>query len=223
MPPDIEDGRPGERAATSRNDNQDSRYSPSSLSPPSVSPTSATAVFPEEEWPDMLHCAPCGRWWEPYWFQSAVCRCGLVGVDSVPKAEVAPDPDDDRPQLYRDFFPLRTATDPDQRTAFDREFFPLRKTMPRRTLTPGTALPPRLLLARLDGIVKHLEGHTEGSRNHALHWSACRFGEMLAAGELNDPQAAADTLTSVALAIGLDPREINGTIVSGFKSSGVVV
>ena len=46
---------------------------------------------------------------------------------------------------------------------------------------------------------------------------------MIADGHLPDAARAADVLSSVALEIGLDPREVVGTIDSGLRTYGVVV
>jgi hypothetical protein len=93
--------------------------------------------------------------------------------------------------------------------------------------SPGTAssVPSRPGLARprFEGLLRHLSEAKEGTRNDRLHWVSCRAGEMLANGELRDPVLTADLLTDVAHAIGLDPREVRGTIRSGFSKSGVAL
>ncbi len=127
----------------------------------------------------------------------------LPVVEPPPAPVVNDDPDDDRPEFLRRFFPLRRT--------------------PKVTATPGTPVSPQLLPARLDGILAKLSNTPEGGRNAMLYWSACRFGEMLAAGELSDPRAAADTLAQVAVDIGLTPSETIGSIASGFRNSGVTV
>jgi len=87
---------------------------------------------------------------------------------------------------------------------------------------PGSSIVPSgNPVGRLRGLLSALNDAPEGSRNATLHWAACRVGEMLAVGELPDGQQAADTLAQVALATGLDPREVRGTIRSGFATSGV--
>lgn len=98
-------------------------------------------------------------------------------------------------------------------------FMTERRSRPR-TRTPGARSHAR---ARLLGVLKTLGDTTEGSRNATLHWSACRVAEMVVAGELPDPGAAADALADVAYSIGLDRSEVPGTIRSGFRENGVVV
>jgi hypothetical protein len=62
---------------------------------------------------------------------------------------------------------------------------------------------------------------TQGRRNDALHWCACRLGVMLAARELHDAQRAADVLAQVAATTGLPDHEIRATIRSGLDTYGV--
>jgi hypothetical protein len=97
----------------------------------------------------------------------------------------------------------------------DQPLFPRNENQPRPT-TPSGDVP-----ARLRGLLRHLNGATKGVRNDRLHWVSCRVGDMIANGELDDPQAAADALTDIALAIGLTASETAGTIRSGFRSAGV--
>lgn len=96
------------------------------------------------------------------------------------------------------------------------------KPRPTVARAPGRLVPRRVVVARFDGLVHNLRGAAVGERNPRLHWVACRVGEMLAAGELPDAGLAADALATVALEIGLDPREVVGTIKSGFGASGVI-
>lgn len=74
---------------------------------------------------------------------------------------------------------------------------------------------------RIQGLLRTLNHAPEGQRNATLHWVACRLGEMVVAGELPDPQRAADALAKVAEGTGLGPSEVRGTIRSGLSKSGV--
>lgn len=76
---------------------------------------------------------------------------------------------------------------------------------------------------RLRGLLRTMNDAQVGTRNATLHWVACRVGEMIATGELPDARQAADVLAQIALGTGLDPREVPGTIRSGFSKSGVQV
>ena len=132
-----------------------------------------------------------------------------------------PDRDDNRPLFLRVARPRLTRPDDDpddNRPRFMRELRPRRRPGPYTPPTTGTSGD---VGRRLTGILTHLNQATVGARNATLHWFACRVGEMIAAGELHDPDAAADALADVALGIGLDPREVRGTIRSGFRTSGV--
>jgi hypothetical protein len=93
----------------------------------------------------------------------------------------------------------------------------------RRIRTPGRASSPASVRRRLAGLLRTVNAATEPGRNTILHWAACRVGEMLACGELTDPDWAVDVLTQVGLRTGLHPREVSGTIRSGLRASGVTV
>src|SRR5262249_1135818 len=66
----------------------------------------------------------------------------------------------------------------------------------------------------LRGALRVLAGAKEGERNHALYWTACRMGEAVRAGAINEQQAL-DLLTLVGRQVGLLDREIFITARSG--------
>src|SRR5262249_61922978 len=68
----------------------------------------------------------------------------------------------------------------------------------------------------LRGALRVLAGAEEGERNHALYWTACRMGEAVRAGAINEQQAL-DLLTLVGRQVGLLDREIFITARSGIK------
>lgn len=70
--------------------------------------------------------------------------------------------------------------------------------------------------ASLRGALRVLAGAKEGERNHALFWTACRMGEAVRAGAINEQQAL-DLLTSVGRSVGLLGREIAVTSRSGIQ------
>ncbi|MDA2805729.1 bifunctional DNA primase/polymerase [Nocardiopsis suaedae] len=77
---------------------------------------------------------------------------------------------------------------------------------------------------RLRGLVDTVLDSQEGGRNAALHWAACKAGEMVARGEITE-QVAYDALAAAAQHTGLPLREIgtgphNGTIGSGLRKGG---
>lgn len=120
--------------------------------------------------------------------------------------EVYHDPDDDRPEYLRVLFPRPKPRTPTPGGFATVNGYGARSGKPE---------------ARLAGVLRTLNAATEGERNARLHWAACRVGDMLAAGELADEGRATDALEAVALAIGLTPREVSGTIRSGLASGGV--
>jgi Bifunctional DNA primase/polymerase, N-terminal len=77
----------------------------------------------------------------------------------------------------------------------------------------GTAMHPRLL-----GVVEAVLNGTPGDRNGPLFWAACRAGEMVAAGQL-DQAAAEDVLLQAAVDAGLrgGEAEARRTIASGLR------
>lgn len=71
---------------------------------------------------------------------------------------------------------------------------------------------------RLAGLVQTVMDAYEGTRNARLHWSACRAGEMVAAGLL-PLEVAVDALLLAAEAVGLDAAESRATVRSGLCST----
>jgi|SRR5262245_30617307 len=70
--------------------------------------------------------------------------------------------------------------------------------------------------ASLRGALRVLAGAKEGERNTALYWTACRMGEAIRSGTINEQQAL-DLLTSVGRQVGLSDREIAVTSCSGIR------
>jgi hypothetical protein len=70
--------------------------------------------------------------------------------------------------------------------------------------------------ASLRGALGVLAGAKEGERNHALFWTACRMGEAIAAGTINEQQAI-DLLTITGRQVGLSDHEIRATTRSAFR------
>lgn len=98
-----------------------------------------------------------------------------------------------------------------------------RDRAPRVPTSSGPRQRSGSIQARLTGLLRTVNAAPEGMRNDALHWAACRAGEMVAAGEVAGAERVADALAQVAAGTGLDPKEIRGTIRSGFAKSGVSV
>jgi hypothetical protein len=63
----------------------------------------------------------------------------------------------------------------------------------------------------LRGILGVVARATEGERNNALYWAACRFADSTL-----DPSAAYALLLDAAHRIGLPPTEARATIGSAF-------
>ena len=84
-------------------------------------------------------------------------------------------------------------------------------------LLPKPAPPPAPLHQRgrsIDGVLRAVAGAAEGARNAVLHWSACRLGEQVRAGQLGVSEAES-LLVAAAAAAGLDEREARTTARSG--------
>jgi bifunctional DNA primase/polymerase-like protein len=71
--------------------------------------------------------------------------------------------------------------------------------------------------AGLEGPARFVAQAPRGTRNHALHWAACRAGEMVARREISE-EAANATLTAAAAASGLAGSEVANTIASGLRA-----
>ncbi|MFC9087056.1 bifunctional DNA primase/polymerase [Nocardiopsis dassonvillei] len=90
---------------------------------------------------------------------------------------------------------------------------------PVRPLTPRAF--DRASRGRLRGLVQTVLDAPEGNRNDALHWAACKAGELVTTGEITEQQAY-DALSAAGLQIGLTVAEIgrdahHGTIGSGIR------
>ncbi len=70
--------------------------------------------------------------------------------------------------------------------------------------------------ARLHAILDLVASSKEGERNRLVFWAACRFAEMIAAGEIDQGVGAIafDDLMTAAAQCGLPAREIQATIKS---------
>jgi hypothetical protein len=71
--------------------------------------------------------------------------------------------------------------------------------------------------AALDGELARLLAAPVGQRNATLNKAAFRLAQAAASGGL-DPEATKDRLRAAALSIGLEPREVDATIASGWKA-----
>jgi hypothetical protein len=69
------------------------------------------------------------------------------------------------------------------------------------------------------GLFGRMATAAEGERNTMLHWCAARIGDDVRAGRADEHDAydALDQLHAVAVRAGLDDREIDRTIRSGFR------
>jgi Bifunctional DNA primase/polymerase, N-terminal len=70
--------------------------------------------------------------------------------------------------------------------------------------------------ASIRGALGVLANASEGERNHALYWTACRMGEAIHAGTITEAQAL-DLLTITGRDVGLPEWEIIRTAQSGIK------
>lgn len=71
--------------------------------------------------------------------------------------------------------------------------------------------------AALQGEIRNLLGTTEGGRNNQLNISALKLGGLVASGHLNETEVV-DSLIRTAAQIGLEAREIRGTVRSGMNA-----
>jgi hypothetical protein len=70
--------------------------------------------------------------------------------------------------------------------------------------------------ASLPGIVRTIERAVEGTRNSILFWGACRLGEFVRVGLVDEPWAA-ELLLLAAQRCGLPANEATRTIMSGLR------
>lgn len=98
----------------------------------------------------------------------------------------------------------------------------LARIRPERPTRPAVPLRPAHgnVRGRLAGLVQLVLDATEGERNARLHWAACRAGEMVAAGEV-DEQVVVDVLHRAALEVGLTSSEAVGAGYGGTIHSGL--
>ena len=82
------------------------------------------------------------------------------------------------------------------------------------------AQPREHVRRRLAGLIATVVEACPGERNVKLHWAACRAGELVASGELDEDVAVA-LLQDAAATAGLRPSEFGdatrGTIASGMR------
>jgi hypothetical protein len=90
--------------------------------------------------------------------------------------------------------------------------------IPRRK--PAAAPPAGDVANSVLGVLRVVREAPTGQRNSCLFWAACRLGEKIAAGGL-DESSAADLLHSAAAACGLPESEAERTIRSGLNAGGV--
>jgi hypothetical protein len=90
---------------------------------------------------------------------------------------------------------------------------------PPEHLTVPTPRVPAAASARMRGLVEHVRHAQPGDRNGPLFWAACRAGELVTAGEI-DQAAAERLLVQAALDAGLrgGEREAQNTVASGLRA-----
>ncbi len=69
---------------------------------------------------------------------------------------------------------------------------------------------------QIDGIMNTVRRATVGGRNSALHWAACRCGELVTTGFMTIIDAN-NLLYQAGQAAGLDEREVKNTVASGMR------
>ena len=77
-------------------------------------------------------------------------------------------------------------------------------------------LDPSIMEPQYQSVLVKLSNAGEGERNHTLNTCAYMIGQMVQGGGV-DYQRAYTDLTHTALSIGLDPQEIQATVLSGHK------
>jgi hypothetical protein len=73
---------------------------------------------------------------------------------------------------------------------------------------------------RVEAVLRRVLDATDGSRNSLLHWAACRLGEMVTLGEV-DEASAIDALYTAGRHIGLEHGELVGGGNAGTIHSGL--
>jgi hypothetical protein len=94
---------------------------------------------------------------------------------------------------------------------------------PCRPAFRSDAMAPGITHARLRGVVERVLSSQPGNRNGPLFWAACRAGEMVAAGQV-DQTTAERVLIGAALEAGLrgGEPEARRTVASGLRRGGAV-
>lgn len=77
---------------------------------------------------------------------------------------------------------------------------------------------PQQCINSLTGIVRTIINAGEGSRNQALYWAACRIGELIQQGAINE-QAAYALLVEAGAQVGLPNHEAYATAKSGIMAA----
>lgn len=72
--------------------------------------------------------------------------------------------------------------------------------------------------AALDALVTEMDSAIEGKRNDTLNTNAFRVGQLVADGLIIDAEGALDALRAAADRVGLDAREVDRTIRSGYHA-----
>jgi hypothetical protein len=96
------------------------------------------------------------------------------------------------------------------------------KLLPKPPPSPPCPTPSSLLVPRVwspSGLVRFMTTCPEGKRNHVLYWAAWRLAEhRLAGAPIAD---ALEQLNAAAVASGLRPLAVDGTIKSALVKAGV--
>ena len=78
-------------------------------------------------------------------------------------------------------------------------------------------LSPTLARAKLNGIIREIATAREGERNAITFWGACRFAELVAAGQLDRAEAIALTIEA-ARRTGLSQQEAQRSAQSALRT-----
>lgn len=89
----------------------------------------------------------------------------------------------------------------------------------RATTASGSRAGSSNVRARVRGLLDTLLAADEGQRNTLLHWTACRFAELVEAGSMPEETAVA-LLERAGAEIGLEPHEVAATVASGMRTGG---
>ncbi|KRF10918.1 hypothetical protein [Nocardioides sp. Soil796] len=187
-------------------------------------------IVPTDDLHHGVHgCPGCGRQWDAIWFRTTTCTCGTTGVPTPAPPERAAS--DDPPRHPRDIlFAAREARRAKAATGCPSDGPPRHPGVllfgMRDAERAAKAGPPRprkagSKIGRLRGLSLKVRNAPTGERNTVLHWAACRAGEMVAAGEV-DEATVVGILHDAGIAAGLTPNEVGdstwGTIGSGLRT-----